>query len=205
MAYSGKKALIKVSGVSVAMTNEATTVQSGAGITTNTQYKITNISKQIIDINSPITVNVGGSPVTTGFNVDTLNGTVIFDTASVRTVTVSGKYIPTSTAAECHEWSLKINAETQDVTSFGDDFVKKIQTMKSAEGSLSKWFSTDRYFANALVAGLPLVIELYPQDTLNPDRVWGVLTGDETSAAVSGASDVSVSFESTNKMLMSYT
>jgi hypothetical protein len=204
LAYSGRKALIKVGGTAVTMTAEATTLQSGGGITVNTQYKITDVTKQIIDINSAITVLVGGSPVTTGFTVDTLNGTVIFDTSSVRTVTVTGKYVPTSTAAECHEFSLKINGETIDVTKFGDDFLTKIQGMKSAEGSLSKWFTTDRYFSNALVAGSPVVIEIYPQDTLNPDRIWAVLTGDEVSAAVDGATDVSVSFESTNKMLMSY-
>lgn len=204
MAYSGRKALIKVGGTAVTMTAEATTVQSGGGITANTQYKITNVTKQIIDINSAITVLVSAVPVTTGFTVDTLNGTVIFDTSSVRTVTVTGKYVPTSTAAECHEYSLTINGETIDVTKFGDDYVRKIQGMKSAEGSLSSWFNVDRYFSTALLSGLPVVIEIYPQDTLNPDRVWGVLTGEEISSAVEGAVDASVSFESTNKMLMSY-
>jgi hypothetical protein len=205
LAYAGKKALVKVAGTAVSMTDEATTViAAGGGVTANTQYQITATSKQIIDINSTITVKVGGSPVTSGYTVDTLRGVVIFDTSSVRTVTVSGKYVPTSTAAECHEWSLKINQDTEDTTAFQDDWIKKTPTLKSAEGSLSRWFNVDKYFQNALVSGLPVVIELYPQDTLNPDRVWGVLNSSEMSAAVDGASEESVSFESTNKMLMSY-
>lgn len=204
MPYSGKKALVKVAGTAVAMTDEATTLQAGAGIPVNTQYKITVATKQIIDINTPITVKVGGSAVTTGFIVDTLAGTVIFDTAAVRTVTVSGKYVPTSTAAECKEYSLTISGDTIDVTKFQDDFLTKIQGLKSAEGSLSRWFNADDYFATALVSGAPVVIEMYAQDTLNPDRVWAILNSVEMGAVVDGAVEESVGFESTNKMLMSY-
>lgn len=204
MAYAGKKAVVKVAGTAVAMTDEATTVLSGAGITANTQYRITAAAKQIIDINSPITVKVGGSAVTTGFIVDTLTGTVIFTSAAVRTVTVSGKYIPTATAAECYEWSLTANAELLDVTKFQDDWTSKIQGLKSAEGSLSRWFNIDGYFANALLSGAPVVIECYTQDTLLPERVWALINSSEMSAAVDGAAEESVSFESSNKMLMQY-
>lgn len=206
MAYAGRKALIKVGGTPVAMTAEATTViAAGGGVVANTQYQITNATKRLIDINSAITVLVAGNPVTSGYTVDTLQGLVIFDTSATRTVTVTGKYVPTATAAECHEYSYSITQETTDTPKFGDEWNVKTPTIKGAEGSLSRWFSIDSYFATALISGAPVLIEFYPQDTLNPDRMWGILTSDEMSAAVDGAVDESVSFESTYKMLMQYT
>lgn len=204
MAYAGRKALVKVAGTTVTMTAEATTLLSGAGITVNTQYQITATTKQIIDINSTITVLVAAVPVTTGFTIDTLQGIIIFDTPAIRTVTVTGKYVPTSTAAECKEWSNTINADMLDVTKFQDDWLVKQQGLKSCEGSLSRWLTIDTYFFDALIAGLPVVIEMYAQDTLNPDRVWAILNSVEMSAAVDGALEEAVSFESTNKMLASY-
>ncbi|MGF9711714.1 hypothetical protein [Paenibacillus naphthalenovorans] len=204
MAYSGRKALVKVGGVPVAMTDEATTVLSGTDITTDTQYQITAVTKRIIDMNSSITVKVDGTVVTTGFKVDMLRGTVIFDTSAVRTVTVTGKYVPTSTAAECYEWSINLNGELIDVTKFQDEWATKIQGLKSAEGSLSRWYNVDRYFSNALISGSPVIVEMYTQDTLNPDRIWALINSDEMSAAVDGASEEAVSFESTDKMLVNY-
>jgi hypothetical protein len=199
LAYAGRKALIKVGGNPVSMLDEPTT-----NTVTNLEYQITNTSKRIIDMNSSITVEVGGVAVSSGYTVNTLTGTVIFDTAAVRTVTVTGYYIPMSTAAECKEWSNTINGEMVDTTAFQADWNSRIQGLKMAEGSLSRWLTVDTYFFDALVSGKPVVIELFAQDTLNPDRMWAIINSTEMSAVIDGANEEAVSFESTNKMLMSY-
>src|SRR5690606_25425864 len=129
---------------------------------------------------------------------------VIFETSAARTVTVTGKYVPTSTAAECHEWSNSITQEFEDTPKFQDEWNSKTPTLKSADGSLSEWWSIDTYYVDALISGNPVVIELYAQDTLNCDRIWAVLNSVEMSAAVDGVVETAVSYESTNKMLMSY-
>lgn len=195
-AYAGKKALIKVSGDPVAMTDEATTT------TDDTSYQITNAAKRIIPLNASVTVEDGGVLTVESYTINRLNGTITFGSADpLRDITVSGQYLPMSTAAECREFSLTINGETIDITAFQSDWLTKIQGLKSAEGSLSKWWETDTYFQDALIAGNPVVLELYEQSDLEPERLWVLINSSEISAAVDGAVEVSVSFESTDELL----
>lgn len=135
------------------------------------------------------------------YTLNRLNGTVTYESAVSRTILISGSYLPMSTAAECREYSLTINGDPIDVTRFGDDWLRKIQGLKSAKGSLSRWWDTDTYFVDALIAGDPVVIELYAQNDQDPDRLWAILNSSEMSAAVDGAVEDSVSFESTNELL----
>lgn len=200
MAVAGKKALIKVGGTPTTMTDEATTET-----VTGLEYQITATTKQILDRATAVVVKADDVEVTSGYTVDLLSGTVIFDSdQGSAVITVSGKYIPVSTAAECKEYKLTINSDTIDVTKFQDDWIGKIQGLKSAEGSLSRWLTTDTYFQDALIAGLPVVIELYSQSTNTPDRLFAILSKDEMAAVVAGANEESVSFESTDKMLAAY-
>jgi hypothetical protein len=141
---------------------------------------------------------------TTAYTLNRLNGTATYSTAVSRTIRITGNYLPMSTAAECKEWSLTANGSMIDTTKFQQDWISKIQGLKSAEGSLSQWWSIDTYFIDALISGNPVVIELYAQDTLDPDRVWALLNSSEISAAVDGAVEEAVSFESTDKLLMAY-
>lgn len=195
-AYSGKKALIKVSGVAVAMVDEATST------TDNTVYQITNSAKRIIGLDASITVEDGGVTTVESYTVNRLNGTITFGSADpLRVITVTSQYLPMSTAAECHEFSLTINGETIDTTRFQDNWLRKIQGLKSAEGSLSKWWDTDTYFVDTLISGDPVVLELYEQSDLEPERLWAILNSSEMSTAVDGAVEDSVSFESTEELL----
>lgn len=142
--------------------------------------------------------------LSTAYTVDRISGTIVYGSALSRTIRVSAAYIPTSIAAECKEYKLAINGESVDVTKFQDDWLTKIQGLKSAEGSLSRWLTTDTFFSAALIAGLPVVIELYSQDTNTPDRLFAILNKVEMSAVIAGANEEAVSFESTDKMLMAY-
>lgn len=198
--YAGKKALVKVSGDPLVLTDEATTS------TDDQNYQITNADKRILPLNATITVEEDGVTTAESYTLNRLSGTVTFNSidAARGVVTVSGQYLPLSIAAECHEWSFTINGENIDVTRFQDDWNRRKQGLKSGEGSLSRWWDTDTYFADALIAGDPVVIELYAQDDLNPDRVFAMLNSDEMSAAVDGAVDDSVSFESTDELLAAY-
>jgi hypothetical protein len=207
MAYAGKKALVKVSGNPVAFTNEATTANADL-----TVYQITDTTKRVWDRTAPITVErstddgatwVTLDPETDGYKLSRLDGSVVFDAAQAAgtLIRVSGDYLPMSTAAECYEWSSNITGGTIDVTKFQAEWSEKIQGLKSAEGSLSRWWDIDTYFTDALISGNPIVIELYAQDDLEPDKIWAILTSDEMSAAVDGAVEDAVSFESTEKLL----
>lgn len=140
----------------------------------------------------------------TAYTINRVIGTVIYSTAVSRTILVTGSYLTTTTAAECKEYKITIDSNNIDVTKFQDDWLVKVQGLLSASGSLSRWKTTDTTFYDALTAGLPVVIELYSQDTNNPDRMFAILNKAEMSAAVAGANEEAVSFESTNKMLAAY-
>lgn len=150
------------------------------------------------------TISFYPTELTSAYTLNRLNGTVTYTTAVSRTIRISGDYLPMSTAAECKEWSLNVNGDLIDTTKFQQNWMSKIQGLKSAEGSLSQWWSIDTYFVDALLSGNPVVIELYAQDTLEPDRLFAHINSDEMSAAVDGAVEESVSFESTDELLMAY-
>ncbi|ATW27947.1 hypothetical protein [Candidatus Formimonas warabiya] len=198
MAYAGKKALVKIPGTAVAFTDEATTTSD------NKSYQITNTTKRVWHKTAAVTVEVNGTVTGEQYTLNRLNGTVTFSVAngSRGTVTVTGQYLPMSAAAEAHEWKLTMEAENLEVTPFQAVYRTKIQGLKGASGSISQWNVIDRYYYNALVGGNPLVLELYPQDTLTPLKIWAVLNSDELSAALDAAQDEAVSFESTEDLLI---
>ncbi|BBN97505.1 hypothetical protein [Sporolactobacillus terrae] len=203
MAYSGKKALVKVSGEPVELANEGTTANEE-----RKEYTISNEAKRIIDPATDFIVEASTDGETwsaaSGYTVSRMAGKVIFKEAQAEgtQIRVSGKYIPTSTAAGCHEWSLTINNASISVPVFSSEWDEKISGLKSAEGSVSDWWNIDPYFADALLSGNPIILELYPQQGFNPFRLWSVLNSKEMSAAVDGAVEDEVSFESTNEIIL---
>ena len=197
MALAGKKALVKVSGVAVAFTNEVTTTSD------NKSYRISNPVKGVWERTAALTVKVGGVVTGENYSINRLKGTVTFDVANPTrgSVTLDGEYLPMSTALEAHEWSLSFDAENIDITSFQADCRTRVQGLKGASGSISQWDVTERYYYNALLTGEAVVLELYSQDNLEPIKIWAMLNSDELSAAFDSAQDEVVSFESTEELL----
>jgi len=196
MAYAGKLALVKVASTPINFTDEAMTTSD------NLTFQITNTSKRIWDYETDVIVKVDVVEVTTGFKISKLDGKIIFDNVETGTVTVTGKYVPTTTVAEAHEYSIALNADTLEVTRFQDEYKRKIPGLLDGSGSISDWDVIDTYFVDNLISGKPVVIELYPQSTLEPTRMFAILESTEMSAAVSGEQDKSVSFSSTEKMIV---
>lgn len=192
MAVAGRKALVKVSGAGVAMTNEATTNVGGDNMT----YRVTNTARRIWSRTGAITVRVGGNVVTAGFTINRLTGTITFTTAATRTVTVSGDYLPVATVAEAHEYTYTLTAANEADNAFGDTFVTRVQTQKDISGSLSVWRTIDATFETALLSGSPVVLEFYSDGSQAFDlRAWALLNQNEIAAAVDGLVDQAVSFE----------
>lgn len=196
MPYAGKLAKVHVAGTPIAFTDEAMSTSD------NLTYTITDTNKKIWDWETDVTVEVDGVPVTSGFTIYKLEGKVVFDEVQTGVVTVSGKYAPTSQAAEAHQYSLTLEGENIDVTRFMDEYKKRAQGLKSASGTISEWVTIDTYFIDALISGKPIVLELYPQSTLEPFRLFAILESEEMQAVVSGEQDKSVSFVSTEKMFI---
>lgn len=192
---TGKKALVKVSGSALTLTDEATT-DSGAHLV----YQITDAAKRVLDPTATITVEEDGAPTAAAYTLNRLNGTVTFTIArgALVAVTLSGSYLPLSTAIACTEWELTITATSADVSDFDTgEWVARLALYKDASGSVKSWRDTvDSTWEDALIAGAPIVLELYTLSTGAADFLaWALLNKQQVQAALKNAQDQSIDWE----------
>lgn len=191
-ALAGKKALVKIPGVGLSFTDEATT-SAGDG----TNYQITSTTKRVWDSVASITVKVGGSVTGESYTLNRLTGTVTFAVVNLSraAVTVSGTYLPLSTAVESRSYSYQLTAKNDPDNSFGDDWVTRVQTQKDVHGSLARWF-VDTYFSDALLADTLLVFQFYSNSSNAADLTcWGRLSRRAISAIQSGLQEETLDFD----------
>lgn len=114
-AYLGT---LKPTGTAVPVTAEPCSSISGSD--PNKLYQVTSSSRRIWDPTAAIVVKDGGSPVSAALYVfDYLFGFVQFAGHAVTgSITVDGSYLPTVAVAEIRKYSLKIQGEQLDKTSF---------------------------------------------------------------------------------------
>lgn len=194
MAIAGRRALVKVSGTAVAFTDEATT-NVGGDLKT---YQINATAKRVWDRTAAVTVKKNTVvQATTLYTVNRLTGTIVFNNVILitDTVTVSGQYLPMTTAAEAKEYAYNLQAQNQDDTEFSDTFITRKQGLKTITGSLSKWY-VDGTFEGYLNNETPKVLELYSDSSGAFDvKAWVLLSKEGISAVVSGLVEESVDFE----------
>ena len=115
MALQGYLASVKAISTGVAMTDEATTA-------TGASYQITNSAKRILDLNTPIIVEDGGTPTTETYTIDYLNGRVTFGSTASRTITITGAYLTPATIATADTFNFSATAEAYENTAFGSQY-----------------------------------------------------------------------------------
>lgn len=190
MATAGRKAQIKVSGSSVSFTGEATSTSD------NTTYRITDETKTPFSRDGTITVNDGGSPTAESYTLNRLTGEVTFTSSSVRTITLDGDFIATTTVAEAREFSYTIEADNGDSTIFGDDWMKRTQLLKDFSASLTRLDVTDSTLFDDLDGGTVVVLEFWEDNSADWDlRAWVIPSGDEFSGAVDSLQEEAAEFE----------
>jgi hypothetical protein len=193
---AGRLVTIKVSGDAVAFTTEATSTED------NIKYQIDDTSKRVWDRDTTPTIYDDGVETSEDYTVNKLEGTITFESADeIRVITVSGKYLPMSTASYAHEYSYARGVDLIDVSKFGDTYKSRIADLKYASGTISQWDVTDTYFEDALTAGDPVVLEFRDESTSDPIRCWALLESREMAAALGNAQDEIVSFISTDELL----
>jgi len=197
VAYAGNHALVKVSGAPVAFVTEACA---------STDYQVyyvssTDINKEPWGSTATMIVYVDGSTSTETYTLDRLAGSVSFAVAATSrgAVTLSGDYVPLSSAANAHAWTISVSANNLDDSVFGDSWRTRIQGLKDVSGSLSEWYS-DNTFVDILTSTSqqPCVIEMFHASTDTYfARAWAVLNTDDVSAAVDGLVEGAVSWSGT--------
>jgi hypothetical protein len=83
-----------------------------------------------------------------------------------------------------------------DYNRFGQTNKSRIPGLKSASGTLSQFNVADAYYATALAAGVPIVLEILSATGDEPDRYWALLESDELQAAIDGMQDEVISWVS---------
>ena len=192
---SGRKAQVKVTGGGVAFTHEAMFDTNSPTVGPRAVYQITDSTKNCWDPNAAITIEEssdGGATwvAPTGtYHLIRLAGMVRFDIARTagHLIRASGTYLPLSVAAECKDFNYSSISEMLEDNSFGDTDVTRLQGLTDIQGTLGRWWSTDTYFTDALLAALPVVIEFSSNSAAAFDRrVWALLNHDQVQAQVRG-------------------
>jgi hypothetical protein len=157
MAQASYTTRVKQGGTPVVFTDEATTLIVG----TTYQYRINTAARRILAPSAVVKVN--GATVTTGFMVNRLSGVITFAAQPSHVPTVDGSYIPVSTIAGAHEYSVSIGGELLDSTEFdGDGFRTRLYGQNDVSVSLSRFDDVSNAFKDLLLARSSLLIEIQP-------------------------------------------
>jgi hypothetical protein len=200
----GRRAVVKVPGAPLVLTNAATT---NAG--DNKTYQITTAANRVLDPNLAVTVKIGGTVASpTGadpFTVNRLSGTVTFTNASAgrAAVTVSGSYLPLGSAARARNYAYTLAATNADDTDFDSantngGFISRVQVQLDVSGTIGGKWSIDTFLRDALLNASLVVVEFYPDRTLTRDLAcWATLSKSGVTAAVDAVNDYDVEFQGT--------
>lgn len=173
LPYSGRSALLKATGTPTAMTTEATTANATWDV-----YTITDAAKRVIAPYASVSVFVDATPVTSGWTVNRLLGTITFAVAltSSEVVTVTTDYLPRVTMAECPEYDLTINNNAEDSSVLGNTWMTRENTLGDVSGSFQR-FHVNNNFVDRVIAQNVLLLEGFIQSDTTPEfRAWVYLT-----------------------------
>lgn len=161
MAVAAYANTVKVTGASVVMTGEATSL-----IATKT-YRITNAAKRVIDPATSVVVKDAGVTVaSTNYTLSLSFGTVVFAAGYTVTgsVTIDGAYLPTLTLAEVTEYSLSVQGSLADSTSL-DSAGYRAKTLTLRDWNSSVTALQSALYDNDPGAGARIVADLHANGT----------------------------------------
>jgi hypothetical protein len=119
---AGYNASIKVGGTATTITDEATTeLDEGPPQV----FQITNTAKRVLDPATAVVIkDETTADVTSDFTIDFNTGTVTSATGGYVSVTISGKYIPLHTVAQCTVATINASVAELDSSELGEAFTK---------------------------------------------------------------------------------
>lgn len=170
-------------------------------------YTITNAAKRVWDRAVAITVYEDAVPTVEAYTINRLCGTITFANvdAGRGAVTVDGSYLPMSTAARAKQFAFTITMGLLDDSDFASvqangGMVSRIAGLGDITGSIGRHWTVDTYFSDALVAGVPVVLEFYYDIAAItvPDVIcWALLGKEATQSAVDGLVGEDIEFQGT--------
>lgn len=203
MAKPGKHARVMImSTTSTPFTDEATTPDA-----TFTIYTIDDRTMRYWDRDTPVVVERNGTPVPANeYRVQYAGGRIHFYEPQEEEdeITVSGAFVSVVVAAECREFTMSIGREMVDVTVFeSDGWRDRLSGIGGVTGTISGFYNINNLFTERLLQQKPLVLEFWTsKDDPEFFAVYAVLESQELSAAVEGAVETSVGWQSDGELLI---
>lgn len=201
-ASAGYNASIKVGGTATTITDEATTELSAGPPQV---FQITNAAKRVLDPATAVVIKDNTTAdVTADFTIDFLTGTVTSATGGYTSVTISGKYIPLHTVAQCTVAAINASVADLDSSELGESFTKLECGKATAEVEISRLGA----MSDVLDGGSLTWQSLFDGRTfflleavITSTRLfvgWGRLLGIPTELPQDGLVSHSLSFKSSN-------
>ena len=182
---------MKTTDASTSFTTEATTANLA-----KTRFTITDFSKSYWDTATIPTVLKDGNPITTGFSIEYVGGTIAMDVAlTTEVITVSGKHFTVSQVLGFSEWSLSLSMDIADVTKFEDvGWKTNFPTLKDYSVTAKKFWLTEEIFERL---GEDVIISLYTDATSSKRRYEGYarIDKDDVEVKVDAVITESISFK----------
>lgn len=202
MALAGMVGAVYVSDVNTApisFVDEATTPDAEYK-----RYQVTNPAYRYWPLDEPITVEVDGVPVTTGFRLERAGGYVVFDTARVplEEVTVSGKALTLIQAGGFFNWSIDGDGDDAEATTFASGGWKEfVRTLNGWSGSAEAYWGDKRFFDSL---GEIIVVKLFVDSGPSQSCLEGfaLINGDGIEGPVDGLVQETVDFTGTGPLYL---
>lgn len=192
-SVKGKNCRLRVPGTPTSMTAQACTTSD------NTTYQISNTAMRVWSPTATITVLVSGvaqSP--TLYTLDRLRGRITFTSTAVRTVTVTGTYLPMATAAKTRMFSYTLMNTLLDDTAFQETWITRIAGLFDASGTLGRRWTVDTFFQDALLNADLLVLEFHTDTAVAADLIaWARISKAAIQSAIEGLVEEDVEWQGT--------
>lgn len=199
-ATAAHSTVVKATGTSTSMTDEATTNTSGK------TYQVTNSAKRVIDPTVAITVKDDAVAVDAADieSVDFLFGTVTFVGGYTvnGAVTITGNYLPLHTLSYAREFEITDSNMLPDATVFTDTVVKRKQTLQALAVRLGLLERVGTVFdggskslASFITSGGLMVLEVNIGGSGTIFRAMVIGESTSAGAQVAGLLDESVSLQ----------
>jgi hypothetical protein len=200
LAITGMTGAVYVSDVDtapVSFTDEPCT-----GDAERKRYQIDEEDYRYWDPDTPVSVEVNGSPVTTGFTLEYAGGFVVFDDAlgSEDVVTVSGDALTLIQAGGFFNWSVDGDADDADATTFASQGWKEFKrALVGWSGSAEAYWGNTQFYDSL---GQTVVVKLFVDAGEAQDCMEGfaIINGDGIENPVDGLVQETIDFTGTGPL-----
>lgn len=198
MAIAGVKADLYITSTpAVGVVAEACTVMTVAqgAPAANQWYRVTDNARRFADPTVAPTVKIAAVAQATNTYVFDPAGGIIKFLAPVGavTVTLDYSYLPITKLGGASEWSLDLDTDLLEATTFGDTWKRRVPGVKDATGSITKWWLDNAFLA---LLGTRLGVVLYTDFAANTRyEAFAWLKGESIGAAVDGLVEDELTFE----------